>query len=87
MLSSLTITAAHEKLRNKEISCEELVQACLDRIQKVDSLLHAVVYNNGEQALKQARALDQKGTFDHPLTGIPYLTKDVYCEKGVPTTA
>jgi len=31
--------------------------------------------------------MDSKGVFDHPLSGIPYLAKDVFCEEGVPTTA
>ena len=87
MLSSLTITQAHKKLQAKEISCEELVQSCLDRIESVDGMLNAVVYNNGERALEEAKKIDSKGVFEHPLTGIPYLTKDVYCEEGVPTTA
>ena len=86
MANTLTITQAHKKLKAKEISCVELVQACLDRIDKVDPKLNAVVYNNGKEALKKAKAIDAKGDFSHPLTGIPYLAKDVYCEKGVPTT-
>src|SRR3989344_296410 len=87
MLSSLTITEAHAKLRKKEISSLELVKDCLDRIDAVDPEIHAVIFNNGEQALKKAKEIDAAGIFDHPLTGIPYLTKDVFCEKGVPTTA
>lgn len=87
MLSSLTITQAHKKLKAKEISATELVRSCLDRIENIDKKLNAVIYNNGEQALKKAQELDRKGIFDHPLTGIPYLAKDVFCEKGIPTTA
>lgn len=87
MLNTLTITQAHEKLKKKEISCTELVHACLDAIEKRNPALNAVIFNNGEAAMKKAEAIDQKGNFDHPLTGIPYLVKDVFCEKGVPTTA
>ena len=87
MVNTLTITQAHEKLKAKEISSVELVQACLDRISAVDGKLNAVIYNNGEEALEHAKKIDKEGKFDHPLTGIPYLTKDVYCEDGVPTTA
>jgi len=65
----------------------ELVRSCLERMEKVDPNIHAVVFQNGEEALKKAKEIDAKGVFDHPLTGIPYLTKDVFCEKGVPTTA
>ncbi len=86
-LHSLTIAQAHEKLRTKEISSLELTQACIDRIEAVDPKLNAVVYRNTEMALKRAKEIDAKGDFSHPLTGIPYLAKDVYCEEGVPTTA
>src|SRR3990167_10577790 len=87
MLNTLTITQAHEKLKRKEFSAEELVRACLDTIEKKNLSLNAVTFNNGESALKKAKEIDAKGNFDHPLTGIPYLAKDVFCEKGVPTTA
>ncbi|HLC76072.1 MAG TPA: Asp-tRNA(Asn)/Glu-tRNA(Gln) amidotransferase subunit GatA [Candidatus Peribacterales bacterium] len=87
MLNTLTITQAHEKLKRKEFSAEELVRACLDTIEKKNLSLNAVTFNNGESALKKAKEIDRRGNFDHPLTGIPYLAKDVYCEKGVPTTA
>jgi aspartyl-tRNA(Asn)/glutamyl-tRNA(Gln) amidotransferase subunit A len=86
-LHSLTITGAHEKLRTKEISATELTQSCIDRIETVDKTLNAVVHKNFERALEQAKKVDSAGSFAHPLTGIPYLTKDVYCEEGVPTTA
>jgi aspartyl-tRNA(Asn)/glutamyl-tRNA(Gln) amidotransferase subunit A len=86
-LHSLTIAQAHDKLKKKQISARELTQACVDRITSIDPLINAVVYRNAEQALKEAETVDQKGDFSHPLTGIPYLAKDVYCEQGVPTTA
>jgi len=86
MDNTLTITQAHAKLKSKEISSEQLVQSCIDRIEKVDATLNAVVYKNYELALEKAKKIDTEGKFDHPLTGIPYLTKDVYCEKGIPTT-
>lgn len=87
MLSSLTLTKAHEKLRKKEISSVELVRACIERIEAVDGTLHAVVHRGFERALEEAKNVDARGIFDHPLTGIPYLAKDVFCEEDVPTTA
>ena len=87
MISSLTIAEANRKLRAKEIGSTELVKACIERIEKIDAKLNAVIYRNFEFALKEANAVDKRGVFDEPLAGIPYLTKDVFCEKGVPTTA
>ena len=87
MGNTLTIVEAHAKLKAKEITSEQLVQSCIDRIESVDGKLNAVVYKNFERALEQAKKIDAAGKFDHPLTGIPFLTKDVYCEKGIPTPA
>jgi len=87
LLSALTITQAHDQLKKKEISSVALTKACIERIENVDKTLNAVVYRNFDRALEEAKKTDSKGVFDHPLTGIPYLAKDVYCEAGVPTTA
>lgn len=86
-LSSLTIAQAHEKLRTKEISAEELTRSCIERTENVDEKINAVVYKNFDRALAQAKEIDAHGVFDHPLTGIPYYAKDVFSEEGVPTTA
>lgn len=87
MLHTLTITQAHDLLRSKKVSAEELVKAFIERIEAVDNTLHAFVYKNFDAALAQAKMIDKKADFSHPLTGIPYTTKDVFCEEGVPTTA
>ena len=84
---TLTITQAHEKMKNNKITSVQLVQSCIDRIESIDEKLNAVVHRNFEKALEQAKKIDAAGKFDHPLTGIPYLVKDVYCEEDVPTTA
>lgn len=86
-LNELTIAQAHSKLKAKEITSTELTQSCIDRIDSVDETLNAVVYKNFDRALEEAKNVDSAGVFDHVLSGIPYLAKDVYCEKGVPTTA
>ena len=87
MLHTLTIAEAHKKLKAKEISSEELTKACIDQIESVDAKINAVVHRNFERALEQARKSDLDGKFEHPLAGIPYLAKDVFCEENVPTTA
>jgi aspartyl-tRNA(Asn)/glutamyl-tRNA(Gln) amidotransferase subunit A len=86
-LSELTIAQASTKLKAKEITSVELTQACIDRIENVDDAINAVVYRNFDRALEEAKKVDSTGLFNHALTGIPYLAKDVYCEQGVPTTA
>ena len=86
MINQLTIAQAHSKLKAKEISSVELTQACIDRIESADGSLNAVVYKNFDTALEKAKNVDSQGVFEHALAGIPHLTKDVFCEEGVPTT-
>jgi aspartyl-tRNA(Asn)/glutamyl-tRNA(Gln) amidotransferase subunit A len=86
-LSHLTIGEAHKQLRAKKISAVELMESFLERIGRVDGTLNAVVHKNFERALTEAKSIDERGVFDTPLQGVPYLSKDVFSEKGVPTTA
>ncbi|MFH0851660.1 MAG: Asp-tRNA(Asn)/Glu-tRNA(Gln) amidotransferase subunit GatA, partial [Candidatus Peregrinibacteria bacterium] len=85
--SSLTIAQAHERLKEKKLTSSDLVRACIERIETADKSLNAVVHRNFDRALEEAKKIDKMGVFDSPLTGIPYLAKDVFCEEGVPTTA
>ncbi len=87
MLHTLTITQAHAKLKKKDISSEELVRACIDRTEAVDKSINAIVHRSFDRALLEAKKIDEQGVTSHPLCGIPYFAKDVYCEEGVPTTA
>ncbi len=85
-LHELTIAEASTKLRAKEISAEELMRACIDRMEAVDASINAVVHKNFDIALLEAKKLDLK-KYSSPLAGIPYLSKDVFCEENLPTTA
>ncbi len=87
-LHELTIHAAHDLLKKKEVSAQELTRAILDRVTKVDGQVGAYVNVVPEQALIQAAAADRaiaKGDIA-PLTGIPLGIKDLMCTRGIPTT-
>ncbi len=76
-------------LAAKEISSVELTKAHLDRIGAVDKEVHAFLYVDTEGALAQAKAIDEsraKGEQLAPLAGVPIALKDVFTQKGVPTT-
>ncbi len=74
----------------KEISSVELTKAHLDRIAAVDKDVHAFLHVDTEGALAQAKAVDDaraKGESVAPLAGVPIALKDIFTQKGVPTTA
>lgn len=73
-------------IKNKKISCVEVMQAYLDRIAKVNPIINAVVQQlTVEQALEQARIADAMIAQHKPLGklhGVPFTTKDGYKAKG-----
>ncbi len=87
-LIELSATDAVEKIRNGEITSEELVQACLERIDQVDGDVQAWAHLKPEYALEQARQLDQRRSAGGPmglLHGIPVGIKDICDTKLLPT--
>ena len=86
-LSTLTIADASRRLREGSVKAVELTQSCIDRIESVDAKLNAVICRTFDRALEQAKKIDASTDKNgSPLAGIPYLTKDVFCEEGVPST-
>ncbi|MGD8851498.1 MAG: Asp-tRNA(Asn)/Glu-tRNA(Gln) amidotransferase subunit GatA [Gammaproteobacteria bacterium] len=75
-------------LRAGEFSSVELTRAMLDRIASLDSTLNSVITRTEASALEQARAADRRlGAGEaRPLTGIPFLHKDIFCTLGVRTS-
>jgi aspartyl-tRNA(Asn)/glutamyl-tRNA(Gln) amidotransferase subunit A len=87
-LDQLTIHKARDLLSVGEVSAVELTEAVLERILAVDNDVKAYLTLTPEEALRQARAADERrlGGEVSPLLGIPLAVKDVICTKGVPTT-
>lgn len=86
----LTAAQMASKLIAGETTSVELTQAHLNRINDVDTDVHAFLFVDTEGALKQATAVDAKraaGQKLAPLAGVPLALKDVMVQKGVPTTA
>jgi Asp-tRNA(Asn)/Glu-tRNA(Gln) amidotransferase A subunit family amidase len=87
-LIELTATEAVQKIRDGEISSEELVQACLDRIDQVEDQIEAWAHFDPDYALDQARALDAQRASAGPvgpLHGIPVGVKDILDTESLPT--
>ncbi len=77
-----------KRLQQKDVSVLEVVQSCLDRIEKTEPVLHALLARNAEGAITKARELDASGPDrSKPLWGVPVTIKDVILTKGLPTTA
>jgi amidase len=76
-------------IREKQISSEELVRACIKRIEEVNPKLNAVVQLLATTALEQAREADKalaKGEIRGPLHGVPFTLKDAIETEGVIST-
>ncbi len=82
MLNKLSLTEALAGLRSKKFTSVELVQACLDQINKHNKKINAYLAINGK-ALDEAKKAD----LSKPLGGIPIAVKDNFLTLGLPTTA
>ena len=84
---TLSISAALERLRSKEISPAVLIDACLRRTDRLNPELNAFITRMDDFASQEATRLSQQGATGFPLYGIPIAVKDLYETKGVLTTA
>lgn len=87
-LKYLSLSAARKGLSSKEFSATELVDAHIQQAEATRDL-NAYVTDTFELARAQSAASDQRlqaGTA-RPLEGIPLAIKDLFCTKGVRTTA
>ena len=87
-LTKLTITEALKGLKEKKFSAVELTKEYLNKMESSREL-NAYVLETPEKALEQAKAADEKyknGT-NGALEGIPLGIKDLFCTRGIRTTA
>jgi len=70
------------------MSAVEIASYFLDAIERDARGLNAVITTTRERALADAHAADAARAAGHagPLTGIPYLHKDIFCTDGIRTT-
>jgi aspartyl-tRNA(Asn)/glutamyl-tRNA(Gln) amidotransferase subunit A len=87
-LTALTLAGARDALRRKDVSAAELAEAHLAAVDAARDL-NAFVLVTADHAQAMARAADARIAAGdaRPLDGIPLAIKDMFCTKGVRTTA
>ena len=88
-ITELTVHELIEKLEKKELTSTEITQSYVDRIKEKEPEVQAFVTILEEEALKQAKNIDEKrklGEITNKLAGIPIGIKDNMCTKGIKTT-
>lgn len=89
-LCTLPLAEAASLLRERALSPVELTEACLERIERLDSALNAFITVCRDQAMEQARVAEREiatGRYRGPLHGIPIALKDLIDTAGIRTTA
>ena len=73
-------------LRDGEVSALELTDMYLDRIEKLNPEINALVWQDAERARDTAGAISEKPNDQRPLLGLPITVKEAYNVAGSPTT-
>ena len=88
-LTDSSATQLAKQIQSKEVSCREVTDAFLSRIEATEPQLHAFVTVTQQLAQTRADELDARlarGESLGPLGGVPLALKDNLCTKGVKTT-
>jgi aspartyl-tRNA(Asn)/glutamyl-tRNA(Gln) amidotransferase subunit A len=105
-LCDLSAWEVSQLVKSKKASAVEVLESCLERVGQVDgrpgsldageitaedrAKVHAFITLTSDQALDQARRVDEKirrGEEAGLLAGVPLTVKDIFCVKGTPSTA
>jgi aspartyl-tRNA(Asn)/glutamyl-tRNA(Gln) amidotransferase subunit A len=89
-ITDATLLELSAQLTRKQISSVEATEACLRRIEQVDSEVKAFLRVDREGALAMAKASDERrsqGRSLGVLDGVPLALKDLFNQEGTETTA
>jgi amidase len=85
----MTAMEVAARIRAKDLSASEVMEAHLDRIERTNPLANAIVTLLPEKAMEEARAADERlvrGLPVGPLHGLPVAHKDLVLTEGIRTT-
>jgi amidase len=88
-LCDLPATELTARIRRKDVSAREVMEAQLTRIERVNPTVNAIVTLVAERAMSGARAADEqqaRGEALGPLHGLPIAHKDLVPTAGIRTT-
>jgi len=89
-LHTLDAVDAARAIREKVLSPVDLVEALLERIERIDGRIQAwalVDRDGARRAARQATDEAARGTFRGPLHGVPFGAKDIFYSAGLRTEA
>lgn len=87
-ITNLTVHELVEKMKNKELTIEEIVNSYSNRIQEKENDVQAFVTicDNVQEQLKTVQEKIESEEISSELAGIPIGIKDNICTKGIKTT-
>ena len=87
MLENLSVEEIQNNIKSREISIKEVIEYYLDKIDKVNPRLNAIVLQKDrELIIQEAIRKDNAKEIDKPLNGLPVAIKDLTDVKGFKTT-
>src|SRR5579884_2331745 len=89
MLTELTLAEMRDGLKARKFSAVELAEAHLAAIEKTNGYYNAFITITRNRALEMAKAADARLAKGQGglIEGVPVAVKDLFCTKGVLTTA
>jgi aspartyl-tRNA(Asn)/glutamyl-tRNA(Gln) amidotransferase subunit A len=88
-LTQFSAAQLAQKIKSKQVSCREVTDEFLSRIESVEPQVKAFVTVTADEARRRADSLDSRlaaGEDIGPLGGVPVGVKDNMCTKGIKTT-
>ena len=88
-LHELTLNEMSKLLKNKKVSCIELTESMINRIEDVDKKIGSFITFSKDEALERAKKVQakmDKGEDLSILAGIPMAVKDNICTERIKTT-